>query len=308
MMRFLAFTIALLIACAIPLISNAGDKKMPGPEHKVLEKMVGTWDAKVKFYLEPNKPMESKGVMTRTMILEGNYLQESFKGEFIGKPFAGLGLIGFNAVTKKYETVWCDSMAKAMSHMQGTYDKEKKTFTSIGEDYDPNTKKKMKARDVLKFVSADEQYFEMFRQPEGEEKEYRVMEITYTRAIPKKQPADKKPDGETEAKVKQLQRERHEALTEAAKLLRQRFQNRRISVHEVMRLQLAVTESALELCDTPMERVETLRNGLKVAEQLHTITAAFAKTGQGSQDEALQSRAVVLDLQIRLLREEAKGK
>ncbi|MSQ93356.1 MAG: DUF1579 domain-containing protein [Gemmataceae bacterium] len=40
---------------------------------------------------------------------------------------------------------------------------------------------KMKARDVLKIVSANEQTFEMFRQPEGAPDEFKVMEINYLR-------------------------------------------------------------------------------------------------------------------------------
>ena len=39
----------------------------------------------------------------------------------------------------------------------------------------------MKARDVLKIVSANEQTFEMFRQPEGAPDEFKVMEINYLR-------------------------------------------------------------------------------------------------------------------------------
>src|SRR5438067_2422678 len=105
MSRF--FTVALLAFFAAILPASAGGEKKKdaggfppverGPEHKVLESLVGTWDAKVKLYLDPKKPMESAGVMNRSMILGGNFLQESFKGEFIGKNFAGLGIIGFDA-------------------------------------------------------------------------------------------------------------------------------------------------------------------------------------------------------------------
>ena len=185
-------TITLLVVSTVILQSSAGGEKKKdapgfppverGPEHKVLGTLVGTWDAKVKFYFpDPTKPTESKGVMTRTMILGGNFLQESFKGEFVGQKFAGLAIVGFDANKKKFVTTWCDSMSTSMTHMQGTYDPEKKTLTSVGEEIEPNSKKKMKTRDVLRIISADEQTLDMYRQPDGEEKEFKIMEIVYTR-------------------------------------------------------------------------------------------------------------------------------
>jgi hypothetical protein len=189
-------TVGLSLAlAAVP--SWGGDRKKEGvgypavqrgPEHKLMEKLTGTFEAKVKLFLGPQKrAVETTGVMTRTMILHGNFLQESFKGTFAGQSFQGLGLMGYDAAKKKYVTAWCDSMSPTMSYFHGSYDAATKTFTSVGEDLDPKTGKKMKARDVLKIVSENEQYFEMFRQPEGEAGESKMMEITYTRkkAAPK---------------------------------------------------------------------------------------------------------------------------
>lgn len=170
--------------------SHAGDKKKEGfdippgkrgPEHKVLESLVGTFDCKIKFIFDPKAPpAESTGVMIRSMILDGNYLQESFKGKFLGKDFAGLGIIGYDAQKKKFATSWFDNMSTSSSQMLGTYDADKKILTTLGEDADVSGKK-MKARDVLKIVSPDEQHFEMYRQLEGVGTEKMVMEIIYQR-------------------------------------------------------------------------------------------------------------------------------
>lgn len=181
-----------LLALVIGVPANAGDKKSKdsggppkverGPEHKVLESLAGTYDADVKFFFpDPTKPTVSKGVMVRKMILDGNFLQESFSGEFFGTKFVGLGIVGYDKNKKKFTSTWHDSMSTSMMLMEGTYDPDKKTLTSQGEDYEPTAKKKMKARDVLKIVSAEVQAFEMFRLPEGEKAEIKIMEITYTR-------------------------------------------------------------------------------------------------------------------------------
>jgi hypothetical protein len=157
-------------------------KRTKAADHKFLQSLVGTYDAKVKFFMEPGKdPVEGKGTMNRKMILDGNYLQESFQGEFFGKPFKGMGIIGYDNNTKRYTNVWFDTMATTMSQLHGFYDADKKVFIMLGEDIDPETKKKMKARDVLKITGPDTQTFEMFRLVEGAKAEMQMMEITYTR-------------------------------------------------------------------------------------------------------------------------------
>jgi hypothetical protein len=72
-------------------------------------------------------------------------------------------------------------MSTAPMIMYGTYDADKKTLTMVGDDFEPNSKKKMKARDVLKIVSAETQTFEMFRLPEGAPAEFKIMDISYTK-------------------------------------------------------------------------------------------------------------------------------
>jgi len=191
MKRVLLVSTLVLLVASFAAPTGAQDKKKEGdgppkvergPEHKVLETLTGTFDANVKFFFpDPTKPTISKGLMTRKMILGGNFMQENFSGEFFGSKFTGIGLVGFDYAKKKFTTTWCDSMSTSMMLMEGTYDPAKKTLTSVGDDYEPSAKKKMKARDILTIISADEQKFEMFRLPEGEKAEFKIMEITYVR-------------------------------------------------------------------------------------------------------------------------------
>jgi hypothetical protein len=190
MRRFRLLLFPLLLAAVVAVPTSAGEKKKDdflipevklGPEHTFLASLAGTYDANVKFFMDPAKaPTESAGVMTRKMILDGHFLQESFKGTFFGKPFSGLGTIGYDQTRKKYVSAWCDSMSTTISVTHGTHDAANKTFTSVGEEID-RTGKKLKSRDVLKIVSDEEQLFEMYRQPEGAPSEFKVMEITYKR-------------------------------------------------------------------------------------------------------------------------------
>jgi hypothetical protein len=164
-----------------------GDKKdapfpvpKPGPEHKLLAKLEGKWDAKVKAWFGPGEPMESNSVMTRKMIMDGLFLQENFTGAFAGMKFKGQGLTGYDGQKKKFVFAWVDNFSSSISTSEGTYDEGKKTFTFVGEEDSPMGGK-MKMRDVLTIISDDEERFEMYRTPK-DGKEMKVMEINYTRA------------------------------------------------------------------------------------------------------------------------------
>src|SRR4051794_38628170 len=98
------------IMCVAHGSGRAGEKKdlpdfieKPAPEHKILEKMGGVWDASVKLYTEPGKePNMSKGTMTRKMIMDGRFLKEDYVGEFDGGKFTGLGILGYDIKKKNY--------------------------------------------------------------------------------------------------------------------------------------------------------------------------------------------------------------
>src|SRR6266540_3427360 len=119
--------VALLAAMAVPS-ALAQDFPKPGPEHAMLKKWVGTWDTTMKMM-----GMESKGTATYKMELGGLWLISSFEGEIGGMKFSGHGLDSYDAGKKKFVGVWVDSMSTTPMTMEGTYDKEKKTMTMMGE-------------------------------------------------------------------------------------------------------------------------------------------------------------------------------
>jgi hypothetical protein len=153
----------------------------PGPEHKLLEPLVGTWHATVKTWMDPNQPPQvSDGTLVRKSVMDGRFVQEDFDGKMLDRAFRGCGLIGFDRAKNKFVTTWIDSVTTAIQTASGTYDSYAKTWTFKQEDTCPITGKHVKMRDVLRIVGPDQQQMEMFRQL-GDDKEARMMEITLTR-------------------------------------------------------------------------------------------------------------------------------
>jgi hypothetical protein len=121
---FLAIAL-LFMSCPI---TQAQEFPKPGPEHEFLKKMEGKWDVTMKM-----AGSESKGAATYKMELGGLWLVSSFECDLFGTKFTGKGLDSYDANKKKYVSVWFDSMSTTPMIMEGTYDKEKKSFTLVGD-------------------------------------------------------------------------------------------------------------------------------------------------------------------------------
>jgi hypothetical protein len=153
----------------------------PGPEHKFMEPLVGTWAAKCKVYMDPNEaPQASDGLLVRKLILGGRFLEEKYDGKMNDKPFQGCGIMGYDRAKKKWIAGWIDSASTGMHGSQGTYDEASKTWTFKKDETCPITGKPVKMRDTLKIVNDNEEHMDMFRQL-GDEKEFKFMEIHLTR-------------------------------------------------------------------------------------------------------------------------------
>ena len=153
---------------------------MPGEPHKQFASLAGSWTTKTKSWMEPNKPpMESFGSCEQKMLLGGRFLQQECAGDMMGQLFTGIGLNGYDNHTKKYMSIWMDSMGTAIYYMEGTAGADGKTVTQKGH-YDDPIEGPMKLRSVTTIVDKNREMFEMYgRDKSG--KERKMMEITYTR-------------------------------------------------------------------------------------------------------------------------------
>ena len=84
-----------------------------------------------------------KGTERVTPILGGKWLWVDFNGQFMGTPFEGHGLYGYETAQKKYLSYWLDSCGGTIATSTGAYDEKSKTMTlhgtGIGEDGKPMT-------------------------------------------------------------------------------------------------------------------------------------------------------------------------
>jgi Protein of unknown function (DUF1579) len=171
--------LALLVPAASVLAQMPPAPK-PGPEHELLKRDVGVWDATVEMQGPPGTPPAvSKGTETVSLIGGGLWLLTEFKGEMMGQAFEGRGATGYDPNKKKYVGTWVDSMSTGLSLVEATLDASKKVLTGTMETTDP-TGAPTKMKEVTEWKDADNRLFTLYMAlPDG--KELPVMTITYKR-------------------------------------------------------------------------------------------------------------------------------
>jgi hypothetical protein len=155
----------------------------PGENHKMLESQSGKWNNNVKMWMkEGDKPQESKGTSEMAMIHGGRFLKQDYKGDMSGMPFEGTGYTGYDNISGQFESIWMDNMMTSIMKTTGMYDPATKTITFTGTMSCPMTgDKERPVKAEWKFIDADNSVYSSYdKTPEG--KEFKAMEITYTRA------------------------------------------------------------------------------------------------------------------------------
>lgn len=153
----------------------------PGEPHKLFASLAGSWTTQTKEWMEPGKPpMESAGTAETKVLLDGRFLYQEYHAQMMGQPFSGIGIDGYDNVTKKYATAWIDTMGTGIFIMEGTASADGKTITLKGSHPEPGGGK-MSHRAVWKIQDANNQTFEMYGTHGHGGKEMKFLEIVYTR-------------------------------------------------------------------------------------------------------------------------------
>ena len=153
----------------------------PGEGHKALEPLVGNWDYTVTWWETPDsQPQKSTGTSEVKWIMGGRYLEQTANGMSMGQEFQGMGIMGYDNMEKEYNGVWIDNMGTGMMTSTGSYNHATKSFTEKGSFTCTEEGGKKSYRGVTTLINPDKYTYEMY--VTGKDgKEYRVMEIIYTR-------------------------------------------------------------------------------------------------------------------------------
>jgi len=153
----------------------------PSRAHRKLDVFAGVWAARVSFWMDPSLPPEtSEGTFEQKWMFDGRFLQQTYRGELMGKPFSGLGYLGYDNYLKKYISTWMDSAGTTIYTRTGRFDSEGKTLTLTGEVDDYVRGRTVAVRDRMTVVSPSELVYETW-EPGPDGQDFKVLEVRYTR-------------------------------------------------------------------------------------------------------------------------------
>ena len=153
----------------------------PGPVHEEMGKMSGKWKLDVTFWFSPGAPPQKSSADAEfKMVMGGRYLQQDVHGEMGGQPFEGLGIEGYDNVTKERFGTWFDNMSTGEMTTRGQCAAGAKTCTLKGMVSDAMAGKKVPIREVVTKIDDGHMKFETYGL-DASGKEFKTMEIMYTR-------------------------------------------------------------------------------------------------------------------------------
>ena len=187
-MLLAALTLAALTA-ALPALAQDGqmDEKamqemmmklaMPGAPHQHLAEAVGKWTATQVMYMPGAEPMNMTGTYEAELVLGGRYLVGHYHSSFMGQPFEGLSVDGYDNAKQEFFSLWFDSMGTGYFVTTGHASADGKTYEYSGTmEMGPM---KIPARTVTTYPDKDTMHFVMYQTMAGQES--KSMEVTYKR-------------------------------------------------------------------------------------------------------------------------------
>lgn len=156
----------------------------PGPEHKMLEELVGTWEQTIKFWMKPGaEPSEMNGKSVNTMILGGRFLQSNVTSGEGEMKMEGLNLMGFDRRHKHFTTIGFDTWGTYFVTAAGPYNEETKSIVMYGEDEEPTAGITQKYDIIVRLVDDDTYVTEVVFKDERtpDKSEFKMVEVTNKR-------------------------------------------------------------------------------------------------------------------------------
>ncbi len=152
----------------------------PGPQHKLLNDMVGKFTQKIKFNMAPGQSMEGDGAGETKSIIGGRFIEVKSVGKIMGMETEVMTIMGYDRRKNKYTLFSIDGMGTYSVSAEGDYDEAAKIMTLRGTEEDPGMKMKMDFKFVFDLSKDKTTKMDIiFINPDGSEN--RMVEVTNTK-------------------------------------------------------------------------------------------------------------------------------
>lgn len=146
--------LAFAVHSATPLFAQDSTKAVAHPEADVLQQWVGRWNATIESTGRDRKLVKNAAKAT-VKLIGSRWLVTDFEGTFLGAPFIGHEVLGYDPIARKYVLNWVDAMATGFATGEGLYDPPTKTLTLSVSGRDDSKNKMVTWRQVDVWKDAD---------------------------------------------------------------------------------------------------------------------------------------------------------
>lgn len=169
----------------------------PSEHHKKLEPFIGAWNQTVRIWMTPGAdPQTLEGSATYKWIMGGRFVQGTYAGNYMGEPFHGMDLLGYDNFREQYISLWIDNHMTGFMTANGWYNDETDTIIMHGTVDDamsdfPNRP----FRTETKFKSDDHIVYRHYT-VDRKGNEFKSMEVVSRRAVDDRQRMRRNSQGE----------------------------------------------------------------------------------------------------------------
>jgi hypothetical protein len=123
-------------------------------KHKWFGRLSGDWTFASKTWTRSDQPpLESVGTMRANVVLDGKYVEQIWKGSFMGAPLEGRGTEGFDEMKNQYVRMWADDMGTGIMTATGTCSESGGSCFYVSTVPDPMSGQKQTTRSVVTWLS-----------------------------------------------------------------------------------------------------------------------------------------------------------
>lgn len=158
------------------------DYATPGEAQKMLAKSEGTWTGQTTMWMAKDAPPATNtSTMVNKMAMGGRYQLSTFNGSFMGMPFEGMSVTGYDNYKKKYISTWIDNMGTGIMKMEGDWDEASKSMVMTGKCTNPANGVEYEMKEIFKHIDDNNELMEMYGPDSKTGEIYKTMEIKLTR-------------------------------------------------------------------------------------------------------------------------------
>ncbi|QNN46552.1 DUF1579 family protein [Thermomonas brevis] len=169
-----------LLAAGLGVSHARAAEPAADPGLRRLDMLIGHWEVKQTLWTAPGQPPAvDAGRATFAPVLGGRHLRQELHID-AATPFDGLGYLGYDGASGRYESLWMDVNFDGAIVARGGFDAETSSYTFLGRVPDPaHPGGTSPLREVVRLVDTDHFSHEYYERRDG--RETLAVRLEYTR-------------------------------------------------------------------------------------------------------------------------------